>query len=247
MKEKVTISLYLFFAIVPLFCVTLDLFLSTILPDSEYGNMVNNFDFSIINQIIYFSVWSALITSVWGICMSIEYFNHKMPNWVKSRDTFTMVAVFNFIVFIVYMSGMIASMDNIVGFNTWYKILKSVLEHFIAPPILFLFYFLQKTERRNIKDYSVKNGLKTMIIPTIYVIFVTIRCVMIHTFIDNIDNAFTPFPYDQIDPYTKPMYLVIPGTIALIVVPYLLGIGFNYLANINKWKPIPMISSLDMS
>jgi hypothetical protein len=55
-KRKGILCMYLYFAIIPLFCVLLDMFMSTISPDPEYGDRVNNFDFSMINQVIYFSV-----------------------------------------------------------------------------------------------------------------------------------------------------------------------------------------------
>gem|GEM_PF-3366851 len=43
-------------------------------------------------------------------------------------------------------------------FGVWYKILKTILEHFITPLLLIVLYFLHPTGRVKTRNYAKKTG-----------------------------------------------------------------------------------------
>lgn len=237
MNNKYKFWFLLWLAVIPLGGVILDLFMSTISPDPEYGDSTQHFDLSIINQITYLSVWNATFTSIWGICNLINLKTNKLPNWIVEKNSFTFVLSLNVVVFLIYTFTMIVTPGGIVGFNTWYKILKSVSEHFMTPPILVVFYFLTIHQYKSEKEYASRDGFWTLIFMGSYAAFVLIRCIMIHEFdptmqnSDNSDNWFTPFPYDQVDPYSKPIWMCLIGYLLIAFAPYGVGNFFNWLSN----------------
>lgn len=240
MNKKYIFWFLLWLAVIPLGGVLLDLFMSTISPDPEYGESTKHFDLSIINQITYLSVWNAVFTSMWAICNLINLKTNKLPNWLTGKNCFTFVVSLNTFVFLIYTATMIFTPGGIVGFNTWYKILKSVCEHFMTPPILIIFYFLTIHEFKSAKQFASRDGFWTLIFMVSYALFVLIRCVMIHEFDPtmqndtNSDNWFTPFPYDQVDPYSKPIWFCLSAYVAILFAPYGFGNLFNWLSNLSS-------------
>ncbi|ATQ35649.1 hypothetical protein MENTO_v1c05140 [Mesoplasma entomophilum] len=229
MKNKIKLTLLLFIAITPIFCVGIDLLMSVIQPDSESGGALT-FDQSIINQVIYFSVWTTLITSFWGIAAVLNYFrkNSKRIAWAESDNVMTMVVSYQIVVFLIYTFTFIASRDGIVGFNTWYKVLKSVLEHWILPFVVIGYYILRERESTlTSKEFMKKKAWINCIIPFAYIFFISIRGLMIVKYSDKAD-WFTPFPYSQLDPTDQPVYLWLPGMISFIALFYFVSSLVNF-------------------
>ncbi|ATZ21713.1 hypothetical protein [Mesoplasma tabanidae] len=243
MKNKLKLAFLIFIAIVPIFCVSIDLIMSVIQPDTESGGALS-FDESIINQVIYFSVWTTLITSFWGIAAVLNYFR-KITNkiaWAESDNVLTMIVSYQIIVFLIYTFTFVASKDGIVGFSTWYKVLKSILEHWILPFVVIGYYVLIPRESKlSAKEFMKKKAWINCIIPFAYILFISIRGLMIVKFTDK-ENWFTPFPYSQLDPTDQPVYLWLPGMISFIGIFYFFSSLVNFISiklNIkisNKYK-----------
>ncbi|AOX43923.1 hypothetical protein S100390_v1c05860 [Spiroplasma sp. NBRC 100390] len=233
---KIKYCFYVIFAIIPLFCVLLDLFFSTIQPDPQYGDATRNFDFSIINQSIYLSVWVALATAGYGILNWIHYHTKNMPDWITGKNNLTRITTLNVISFIVFNTTLLISPTNVVGFNTWYKILKSVLEHMLVPIIVIVYYFLFTTKSVGTKQYCKKYSWYNLILIIFYLLYVSVRGIMLVNFISEGQKAFTPFPYDQLNPFEVGFPIFFVGIISLLIIVVGLAIILNYLSNLRNKK-----------
>ncbi|WP_252320887.1 hypothetical protein [Spiroplasma endosymbiont of Lariophagus distinguendus] len=232
--EKIKYCFLVFFTIIPLFCVILDLLFSTIQPDPQYGDSTKNFDFSIINQSIYFSVWIALSTSVYGILNWINCHTKNMPTWITGKNNLTHIATLNLGTFIVFNLTMIISPNNIVGFNTWYKILKSILEHILVPIIVIFYYFFFRQINISTNQYFKKYCWYNLIVISIYLFYVSLRVIMLMNFLPPEQEAFTAFPYDQLNPYKIGWILFFLGITAFLVSTILISTLLNFLSNLIK-------------
>ncbi|AHI53247.1 hypothetical protein [Spiroplasma culicicola] len=227
-------SFYVWFTIVPFFCILLDLLFSTIQPDPEYGDRTQNFDFSIINQMIYLSVWISFATSLFGLCNWIHFHHNNMPSWLVGKNNITRLATLNVFAFILYNITLIVS--TVVGFNTWYKILKSVLEHMITPVLFIVFYFVFANDKVDNKQYLKRYSWFNLMHVGLYMLFIAMRGIMITQFIPNIDDAFTPWPYDQLNPDIVGYPLFFLGIFAIFAGMILLAVFLNYLSNLKIHK-----------
>ena len=240
-KSYLKYGFYVWFTIVPLLCVFLDLIFSTIQPDPEYGDYTTNFDFSIINQSIYLSVWISLATFVYGLFNWINIHTKNMPSWITGKNNLTRITALNVLAFILYNVNLLVS-TNVVGFNTWYKIIKSVFEHMVTPLLIIGFYFIFITPIINSKDYFKKYSWYNIIHLAIYLFYVLLRAIILTSFPPHNQEVFTPFPYEQLDPRVVGYPLVILGVGALFVGIIVLATGLNYLSNLrnsNTREPAP--------
>ncbi|WP_425379428.1 hypothetical protein [Spiroplasma endosymbiont of Stenodema calcarata] len=222
---------YVIFAIIPLFCVLLDLFFSTIQPDPQYGDSTINFDFSIINQSIYLSVWIALATANYGILNWTHCHTKNMPKWITGKNNLTWITTLNLITFIVFNATLLISPTNVVGFNTWYKILKSVLEHILTPIIVIIYYFLFTTKSIATMQYCKKYSWYNLILIICYLLYVLIRGIMLIRFMPEGKEPFTPFPYEQLNPFKVGFPIFFGGVISLLIIVIGLAILLNSLSN----------------
>ncbi|QHX36882.1 hypothetical protein [Spiroplasma sp. BIUS-1] len=207
MKEKnwryiVVYILYVWCAVMPLLAIFLDLFLTVILGDAA-TELTLNFDVSLINQMIYLSVWVTLATSIFGISNWINLHNKKMPNWITGKNAHTLILVANIYVFALYNVTMWTSNgEGIVGFNNWYKILKSIVEHSITPVAVLAIYALIRKQSVSVGQYSSKYCWYNLILPALYLIFIFFRAFLLVRYKNMNPEAeiFMPFPYAQLDP-----------------------------------------------
>ncbi|ATG97509.1 hypothetical protein [Mesoplasma lactucae] len=257
MKRKWQIFFYSWFGLVSIFCVLLDLFMSTIQPDNHakgQGWFTSYFDLSIINQFIYISVWTTLLVATFGILSFIALFVKKMPKWILGKNNRTFLVSMTSIVFFVYTVSLISNPDGIIGFDIWYKILKSSLEHFITPILMVVFYFCYVDKEQNVscKAYAKKYGWLTIIFTGTYILVMVIRAAMLYNYGPKSDylnqrpenapsdwnwedNSIAPFPY-VVSPWTSPWYIWIPAGIAIVLSPYGVGNLYNWWSNhTNDW------------
>ncbi|ATG97510.1 hypothetical protein [Mesoplasma lactucae] len=261
MNRKWKIFFYLWFSIVPIFCILLDTFLSTTNPVNTpqgQGYFTSYFDLSVVSQLIYISVWTAILVAVFGILNFIALFVKKMPNWVSNKVNRTFVTSMTTMVFCIYLVAFIADPKGIVGMDVWYKILKSSLEHF-ATPILMLVFYLTYVDETPIscKSYAEKWGWYSIIFTSVYIIFIVIRAAMLYKYGPTSgylnqkpegltaeeaanwtwkDNVIAIFPYEQVDPWTKSPALWIPACIGIVLAPYIFGNLLNWISNCNiRW------------
>ncbi|AGM26227.1 hypothetical protein SSYRP_v1c06370 [Spiroplasma syrphidicola EA-1] len=236
-SAKIKYGLFVIFALVPLFCVLLDLFFSTIIMDSQYGEQTRNFDYSIINQSIYLSVWIALATSCYGFLNWINCHTKTMPTWITGKNNLTRIVTLNLISFLIFTLTFAIAPQSIVGFNTWYKIIKSVFEHMLIPIIILAYYFLFTTNKISTKQYCQKYCWYNLPLLIIYVTYVFLRWVMLVTYFpSDKGEPFTPMPYDQIDPANVGYPLFFLAIFALLLVTISLAILLNFLSNLRSKK-----------
>ncbi|AVN59044.1 hypothetical protein [Mesoplasma florum] len=241
MKKKIDLIVLSLIAVIPFFCVLIDLILSVV----KAGKSAISFDESLMNQLIYFSVWTTLLTGFWGIASVISFFKKpsKKIAWAESDNVITMIVTYQILVFLVYSITFLVYRKDIAGFDTWYKILKSVLEHWLLPIGIIIYYFT-KERKSNLSqiDYMKNKAWINCFIPMFYVLFVTTRGLLIMYYPNGETNNLPVFPYRQIDPINYPVYVWLPGIISFIAVPYLLSslLNFGVLKvnekNIIKWN-----------
>ncbi|QEH61659.1 hypothetical protein SCHIN_v1c04620 [Spiroplasma chinense] len=249
MVRKIDKSYYIFLTFIPFLCIMLDLFLSTTAANKENIRGAINFDVSIINQSMYLSVWIAFATSLYGLANWIAMdWPNAIPKWVISKNNDTRMLSYNVFSFILYngtlLISVFSSVNNIVGFNTWYKILKSVLEHMIVPVVMVVYYFLRVKPRENNKEYIVKWSWFSLIMPTVYFLYVTVRYIMLNayypTIFDDQGNAIgganTMFPYAQMIPGKIGWVGYFFWCLGLFVTMWGFCIGFNALSNVTHRK-----------
>ncbi|WP_342269395.1 hypothetical protein [Spiroplasma endosymbiont of Aspidapion aeneum] len=234
--NKKHLPFFIYFAVIPLLSVISDLIFSVTNPpktDSTYY-----FDFSLINQIVYFSVWVSITTSVVGIYLIIWYCKGEYEKISNFNVMMTTIISFNSVIFLVYWLGLVFSPKSIQGFSTPYKIIKSIVEHGITP-LLFIFYyfFIWKNDKKySTIDYIKYKSWYLAIIPGIYIIFYVTRSLMIHNYGRENDYIFNSNPYAQTNMWDNPIYKWLPIMILQIIVPAAFGIFYNYLSNINNIK-----------
>ncbi|QBQ07979.1 hypothetical protein SGLAD_v1c07800 [Spiroplasma gladiatoris] len=250
-KEKINHylkkSFYIWATFVPFFAIILDLFLSIIQADPKNGTSTINFDFSLINQLIYLSTWISMASFAYGLLNWINLDHKNMPSWISNKNNLTRVTTLNLIMFLVYnltsIIDLISGSNNIVGFNNWYKILKSVLEHMISPLMFIMFYFWNSKEIIATKTYVKKYSWYNFLMIAIYSLFISIRAIFLNTYYPQIFNpdgqtiggAFTPFPYGQISPImpdNKPIIITIMGILGLLISVWLIAIFLNFISNL---------------
>ncbi|ASZ09205.1 hypothetical protein CK556_02455 [Mesoplasma chauliocola] len=227
MKIRMKLSALLFIAFIPIFCILIDLIMSV----AQTSESAISFDVSFINQIIYFSVWTTLLTSIWGIASVLSYFRKPSNKiaWAESDNVATMVMTYQLIVFFVYTVTFIAYIDDIAGFDTWFKILKSILEHWILPVVIVTYYFLrERTSNLSWKEFLIKKAWINSIIPVFYIFFVGIRGFLILHFPNGETNNIPIFPYRQIDPTKYPVYIWLSGILSFIILPSFISTGLNF-------------------
>ncbi|AKU80101.1 hypothetical protein [Spiroplasma turonicum] len=201
--------------------------MSTISP-SPKSLESRNFDNSITNQIIYLSVWICIDNFVFGLLNLIHLKYKNMPTWITNKSNFTRIVSLNVISFILYLGGL--SSKEVPGFDTWYNIIKSILEHFVTPVIIIIFYFILKREIVTSKVYIKKYSWNNFILITLYILFALTRSILLIKY-DPI-NALHPYPYKQMDPRIIGNFLFYTGIVSLILVCWLMGVFINYLSNL---------------
>ncbi|AKU80010.1 hypothetical protein [Spiroplasma turonicum] len=228
-NKKIVFLFYLFVTIVPIFCLLLDYFMSSIQPvEMNVGEY--SIDKSLINQLIYWSVWSSIDICIFGLLNAINNKHNNMPNWITGKNNFTRITAESFILFVIWIGGLAGG--AVVGFNSWYKITKSILEHVLVPIIIIIFYFLINNERFSTKIYFKKYSWFSLIVVSLYSLFVISRAIMIQ-FYDNNDEPFSQFPYDQMNPSIVGWPLVIIFFILFLSSFVAISTLFNWLSNIN--------------
>jgi len=245
MKKQWLIIFYAWMVVVPIFCIVLDLFMSTISPTiSKNGNQnpTSYFDLSVINQFVYFSVWVTLGIAVFGLVNLINLFTNKMPRWLTTKNNHTFITSMGIIIMIAYSLMLIFNPERENRFGVWYKTLKTILEHFITPLLLIVLYFFHPTGMVKTRNYAKKTGWITIIFPVVYVLVVVIRAAMLYKYGPKSDyltwnqtrswKEGVPiiFPYG-LNPWEKPAYLWAPALVLLIFSPYALGNLLNFLSN----------------
>ncbi len=155
-----------------------------------------------------------------------------MPDWITGKNNLTRITTLNVISFIVFNTTLLISPTNVVGFNTWYKILKSVLEHILVPIIVIVYYFLFTTKSVGTKQYCKKYSWYNLILIIFYLLYVSVRGIMLVKFISEGQKAFTPFPYDQLNPFEVGFPIFFVGIISLLIIVVGLAIILNYLSNL---------------
>ncbi|AVN65244.1 hypothetical protein CG002_02685 [Mesoplasma florum] len=247
MNKKVKLGFLLFFAITPFFCILLDVVMVIIQP-TEINETVNQnlFDITIASETIYFSIWTSILTIVWGICSVINYFRKPSNKirWAESEHVLTMIISYQFLVMLVYTGTILFANDKIEGMNCWYNILKSILEHWIVPIAIIGFYFyIPREVKMKTKDYMKKVGWKNCILPLIYIIYITFRAGMIKHYIEYSktpeENIYQIFPYKGGNPFVDKVYIWLPGYLVTATSGLIFGTLFNYLSikTTNKiWK-----------
>ncbi|AUF83466.1 hypothetical protein CXP39_01465 [Mesoplasma syrphidae] len=226
MKNRAQVFCLLWIAVIPLGVVLLDLFLSIVEQNND--SVSNNFDISLINQVIYLSVWNAIISSIWGICNLIKISKPQAYQFLGSRETFTLITTLNIFVFLVYATNFIVAPDTIPGFKSWYQILKSVLEHFVTPPLVVLLYFMTVEKRYSSRQYAKRGGWNAMIIPGAYIVFIMIRAAFLYSFSE---DPFTPFPYAIADPWKVPLWLSAGAILGALFANYGIATFLNCMSN----------------
>ncbi|AKX34726.1 hypothetical protein SLITO_v1c11150 [Spiroplasma litorale] len=228
MIKKLNLIFFIWCATVPFFCIILDLVMSTIQPVEEppgtYG-----FDKSVINQIIYWSVWGTLDTFVFGLLNLIHYKWKNMPKWVTGKNNFTRVTTDNVILLIIWLGGLAG--NAVVGFNSWYKIIKAILEHVITPILIILYYFIIVREKISSSQYSKKYTWFNLLLVGVYSTFVISRAILIEYYAPK--PFFTQFPYDQMDPSIMGWPLVVFFFIGFMSSFIFLSIFINYMSNLS--------------
>ncbi|WP_027063368.1 hypothetical protein [Mesoplasma seiffertii] len=226
MKNRTQVVCLWWVAIIPLGVVLLDLFLSIV---EQNDNVVSsNFDISLINQIVYLSVWNAVASSIWAICNLIKLSKPETYKFLGSRETFTLITTLNIFVFLMYTSTFLAAPETIPGFSTWYQIVKSVLEHFLTPPLVVLMYFLTAEKRYSSKVYAKHRAWSAMVIPAGYIVFILIRAAFLYSFAD---NPTVPFPYPIVDPWKVPLWLSLGAIIGVLFGNYGIATFLNCMNN----------------
>lgn len=245
MKKPWLIIFYAWMVVVPIFCIALDLFMSTISPTTDKNgnqNPTSYFDLSAINQFVYFSIWVTIAIAIFGLVNLINLFTNKMPGWLTGKNNHTFVTSMGIIIMLAYSLMLIFNPERGDRFGVWYKILKTILEHFITPLLLIVLYFLHPTGRVKTRNYAKKTGWITMILPVIYVLVMVIRAAMLYTYGPK-SNYLTwnhtrswkegvpiIFPYG-LNPWEKPAYFWAPALVLLIFSPYAVGNLLNFLSN----------------
>ncbi|ATZ18215.1 hypothetical protein [Mesoplasma melaleucae] len=245
MNKKIKFPFLVIFAITPLFCILLDIFMTITAPTQAHKDVFQNFfDITIASETIYFSIWTSILTIIWASCSMINYYrkpNNKIK-WAESEHVLTMIIAYQFVVMLVYTGTMIFATDKIEGMSTWYNILKSTLEHWVIPVVLIVYYFLVPRETQlSAKDYVKNTGWKICILPVIYIIYITTRAGLLKDYTPpELDrHIYQIFPYKGGNPFVNKVYVWLPGYIVTIFSGLGFGTLFNYLSikTTNKfWK-----------
>lgn len=241
-KEKIKIVFIWGFALIPVFCVLLDLICNTI-----YGIQIKvgeehkrlSFDACLAEQTIYFSVWTAVVTSSWGTVNIINYFKKENKiKWGQSENTLTMIFIYNFISTLIYTFTMFIARDTVSGFSNWYNIIKSVFEHWIIPLMLIVYYFsFRESKNLDLKKYAKHKAWLNLILPFIYACYITLRVVLLSKY-DMFGEVARTFPYEQMDPYNETISknadvrIFITGLCmsSALIATYLLSIVFEFVS-----------------
>ncbi|ASZ09288.1 hypothetical protein CK556_02955 [Mesoplasma chauliocola] len=236
MNRKIKIIFLIFFSFVPFFCIILDIFMTILQPTETHKEFFQNlFDITIASETIYFSIWTSILTTVWATCSIINIYRKKdnQIRWAESEHVLTMIVSYQFLTFFIYTGTTLIAPSKIVGFNTWYNILKSILEHWVVPiAIIFYYFYLSREVKMNSKEYAKKIGWKNCILPIIYIVYVTMRAGFLHYHYGDFpeEHIYQPFPYKGGDPFVDKPYVWIPGYIVTAISGLLLGTLFNYLS-----------------
>ncbi|ATQ35700.1 hypothetical protein MENTO_v1c05680 [Mesoplasma entomophilum] len=247
MNRKIKLGFLLFFALTPFFCIMLDIIMTIIQP-SEINIAVNQnlFDITIASETIYFSIWTSILTIVWATCSIINYYRKPSNKikWSESEHVLTMIVAYQLLVMLVYTGTIIFANDKIEGMDTWYNILKSILEHWLVPIVIIGFYFyIPRKEKLDAKNYVKNIGWKNCILPIIYIIYITLRAGLIKYYIihNNVpeETIYQIFPYKGGNPFVDKVYIWLPGYLVTATSGLILGTLFNFLSikTTNKiWK-----------
>ncbi|AGR41295.1 hypothetical protein [Spiroplasma taiwanense] len=256
-QKKIEKTFLIWFALVPILCVLLDLFFTTIQPKygpGKDGEYTVNFDYALISQSLYLSVWSALATSAYGITNWISINYNNMPKWISGKNNLTRLVVINIVTFLIYNSQLIISSvtknwSGMTGFDTWYNIFKSVFEHVLTPILVIVFYFIIPKGIVNNKTYFKKYSWFNILLIGTYTVYILTRAAMLINYYpdDREMGAYKPFPYPQIDPYVVGWGVFSVELIAVVFAPVGLGCGLNYLTNILYSKQILKIENYNNS
>ncbi|QGS52185.1 hypothetical protein [Spiroplasma tabanidicola] len=241
LPKKLELGFYLWLAIVPIFCIGLDLILSITNPVDvpPFGLRTRDFDISFMAQSIYLSVWVGALTSIYGIINTIAFFKpDAMPKWVVNKNFFTALIAVTFVQFLVYNLNLIyqkSTNKQTIGFNTWYNIIKSILEHMLTPILMFTFYYLFPKSIVKDKDYMKKYSWLNYIFLTMYVTFAITRAALEIKYYPGARDesmGYNPFPYPQLDWQKVGVGVFIVGIIGLYVALWLIAVFFNYTSNL---------------
>ncbi|PPE06664.1 hypothetical protein [Mesoplasma corruscae] len=233
--NKIKFLIILFLAIAPISCILLDVIMNTI-----YGIQLKQglepqkvgFIQTVCEQTIYFSVWSALVTSSWGFIKLINYIKtDKKIVWVESKNTETMVLTYSFVSMIIFTGAMFIARDTVVGFTNWYNTIKSVVEHWICPFIIMIYYFYFREQRPDLslRNYMINHAWKNNILELFYGAYLIIRVIYIKKYMDY-NASLRPFPYEQMDPYKTSFFQMYGLMLAAIFATYLFSGLFEYLS-----------------
>ncbi|QBQ07980.1 hypothetical protein SGLAD_v1c07810 [Spiroplasma gladiatoris] len=240
LPKKLEFAIYLWFAIIPMFCLILDTILSVTEPaPGPFADRTKDFDISVMSQSIYLSVWVCVLTTIYGTTSLIAFFKHQaMPEWVRKKNYITMVVTITFIQFLVYNLNLIYAKSSgkpTIGFNTWYNILKSVLEHMLTPIFMFAFYYVFPKNYVNDKDFIKKYSWLNFLVVTVYVTFAIVRAALELKYYPGIktpQEGFNPFPYSELDWTKIGPGLFTLGIVGLFATIWVMGVFFNWTSNL---------------
>ncbi|AOG60327.1 hypothetical protein SHELI_v1c03740 [Spiroplasma helicoides] len=244
LPKKLELTFYFWFAIIPIFCIVFDTIFSIIEPnEGTFSTRTQDFDIAVMSQTIYLSVWVGMFTSIYGILNIIAFFKpNAMPQWVRGKNFFTSIMALVLIEFIVYNVDLIYTKVTdkpFIGFNTWYNIIKSILEHMLTPIISFIYFYVFAKSLIKTKEYMKKYSFYVYIMLIPYLTYAIIRAFFELEYYPGVRSnsngknpGFNPFPYPEMDWTNVGPALFVVGLISLIVVAWAIGVFLNWTSNL---------------
>ncbi|WP_339030356.1 hypothetical protein [Spiroplasma endosymbiont of Cantharis nigra] len=198
-----------------------------------YDPKKSDFNVAIIEQTIYFSVWVAVITSIFGLINWIHLHNKSMARWMVGKNIHTSITTLNVLIFILFNVTFIAQKGDIIGFDTWYGKTKSIIEHFMTPIMVLTFYFIYQNEKVEDKIFIKKYCWFNLIFITIYSFYIILRMIMLLKLEIETTETLPLIPYPQIDPTIVGYPIFITGTLCGIFGTVFISVFFNKMSNLN--------------
>ncbi|QBQ07275.1 hypothetical protein SGLAD_v1c00740 [Spiroplasma gladiatoris] len=235
MNKKTEKFFYIWLSIMPPLGILFEIICLIIWPETLEGKKTSYFDIAVMYEFRYATIWVSVFTMVYGILNWIKLDHNIIGDWVARRNFLTTITTLSFVESLVYNSAFVAyylGLGEIASVETWYNILKAVMEHFVTPTIILIFYFICKKNTVDNKTYIKKYSWLNLIFIFIYSTYMIFRSFMIINFFEDWENnSLMAFPYPQLNPYTKGWGLYIFGIISTYIATWLISVTLNFLIN----------------